>query len=123
MLRGKDDRGENLIIAREYIAHGFRERASALVSLDLGSRTGLEIEERLRNDVGHERLTTIDRKLIHAMDSDRLVSSPDREPVQQSLRAGRLKTAAHRGLAEERGGGRWQLAEEFEDTLRRMGDP
>ena len=122
MLRGKDDRAENLIIAREYISHGFRERASAIVSLDLGPRTDLEIEERLRHDVGQERLTTIDRKLIRAMEPDRTVSSADRDPFQHSLRAGRLKTLERLGLAEERGGVRWQLADGLEDTLRRMGE-
>jgi type IV secretory pathway VirD2 relaxase len=122
MLRGKDDRGENLIIAREYIAHGFRERASAIVSLDLGPRTDLEIEERLRHDVSQERLTTIDRRLIRALDADRMVSSADRDPFQQSLRAGRLKTLERLGLSEDRGGGRWQLAQGLEDTLRRMGE-
>ena len=122
MLRGKDDRGENLIIAREYIAHGFRERASALVSLELGPRTDLEIEERLRHDVGQERLTAIDRRLIRAMDADRMVSSADRDPLQQSLRAGRLKTLQRLGLAVDRGGGRWQLADGVEDTLRRLGE-
>ena len=122
MLRGKDDRGENLIIAREYIAHGFRERASALVSLDLGPRTDLEIEERLRHDIGDERLTAIDRRLVRAMDADRMVSSADRDPFQQSLRAGRLKTLERLGLADNRDGGRWQLADGLEDTLRRMGE-
>lgn len=122
MLRGKDDRGENLIIAREYIAHGFRERASAIVSLDLGPRTDLEIEERLRYDVDQERLTAIDRRLIRSMDADRMVSSADRDPLQQAHRAGRLKSLEQLGLVEERGGGRWQLAESFEDTLRQMGE-
>jgi type IV secretory pathway VirD2 relaxase len=122
MLRGKDDRGENLIIAREYLAHGFRERASAIVSLDFGPRTDLEIEERLRHDVGQERLTAIDRQLVRAMDADRMVSSADRDPLQQSLHAGRLKTLEQLGLAEQRGGGRWQLGDGLEDTLRRMGE-
>ena len=122
MLRGKDDRAENLIIAREYIAHGFRERASAIVSLDLGPRTDLEIEERLRHDVGQERFTAIDRRLVRAMDADRMVSSADRDPLQQSLRAGRLTTLERLGLADNRGSGRWQLADGLEDTLRRMGE-
>jgi type IV secretory pathway VirD2 relaxase len=122
MLRGKDDRGENLIIAREYIAHGFRERASAIVSLDLGPRTDLEIEERLRHDVSQERLTAIDRRLVRAMDGAKMVSSADRDPLQQSLRAGRLKTLERLGLADDRGDGRWQLADGLEDTLRRMGE-
>src|SRR3546814_15087197 len=63
MLRGRDDRGDNLVIAREYISHGIRERAMRLATLDLGPRTDLEIEARLREDSGAERLTTIDRRL------------------------------------------------------------
>ncbi|MEO5937806.1 MAG: relaxase/mobilization nuclease domain-containing protein, partial [Sphingomonas sp.] len=122
MLRGKDDRGENLVIAREYISYGFRERASAIVSLDLGPRINLEIDERLRHDVIQERLTTIDRRLMRGMDANRIVSSADREPFQQSLRAGRLKTLERLGLADDLGGGRWQLANGMEDTLRRMGE-
>ena len=71
MLRGVDDHGENLVIAREYISHGLRERASRLVTLDLGPRTDLEIEARLRRDTGAERLTAIDRRLIRDMDERR----------------------------------------------------
>ena len=64
MLRGVDDRGQNLVIAREYIAHGIRARACELVSLDLGPRTELEIEAQRRRDIGAERLTDIDNRLV-----------------------------------------------------------
>src|SRR5690606_273627 len=47
MLRGVDDRGGNLVIAREYISHGIRERASRLATLDLGPRTDIEIDARM----------------------------------------------------------------------------
>jgi type IV secretory pathway VirD2 relaxase len=36
LLRGGDDPGDKLVIAREYISHGLCERASELVTLDLG---------------------------------------------------------------------------------------
>jgi len=39
VLRGKDDMGRDLIISRDYIAHGMRERAAGLVSEWLGPRT------------------------------------------------------------------------------------
>ncbi len=39
VLRGKDDRGQDLVIAREYLSHGMRERAAEIISLDLGPRT------------------------------------------------------------------------------------
>ncbi|SDA36883.1 relaxase/mobilization nuclease RlxS [Sphingomonas sp. NFR15] len=122
MLRGVDDTGQNLIIAREYIAHGIRERAAELVTLDLGPRTDQEIEARLRHDIGEQRMTAIDRRLIQSMDVDRLVTSTDSDPFQQSLRAGRLQKLASLGLAEDVGGGRWQLAEDLEGTLRTLGE-
>ena len=122
MLRGVDDTGQNLIIAREYISHGIRERAAELATLDLGPRTDQEIEARLRHDIGEERLTTIDRRLVRSMDEDRVVSSADHDPFQQSLRAGRLQKLASMGLAENVGGGNWQLADNLEERLRRIGE-
>ncbi len=122
VLRGVDDRGENLIIAREYISHGLRERASELVTLDLGPRTDHEIEARLRHDVDQERLTAIDRRLLRRMDADRTVAATDNDPFQQSVASGRLRKLKAMDLAEDVGGGRYRLAEGLEDTLRRMGE-
>jgi type IV secretory pathway VirD2 relaxase len=122
MLRGVDDRGDNLVIAREYISRGLRERATELVTLDLGPRTDQEIEARLRHDIGEERLTAIDRRLLRSMDDDHTVGTSDRDPVYQALRAGRLQTLQRLGLADEIGGGRWQLAEGLEETLKALGE-
>ncbi|MEQ8285717.1 relaxase/mobilization nuclease RlxS [Thalassospira sp.] len=122
MLRGKDDRGRDLIIARDYITTGMRERAAELVSLDLGPRTDREIENRLRHEVEQERLTSIDRRLMREMDENGIVSAIDRNAFQQTLRAGRLKKLARLGLAEELRPGGWRLEEGLEDTLRRMGE-
>lgn len=122
VLRGVDDQGDNLIIAREYISHGLRERASELVTLDLGPRTDHEIEARLRHDVNQERLTSIDRRLLRRMDSVREVSPADNDPFQQSIAAGRLRKLKAMDLAEDIGGGRYRLTEGLENTLRRMGE-
>ena len=122
MLRGVDERGGNLVIAREYIAHGLRERAAELVMLDLGPRTTQEIEARLRHDVGQERLTAIDRRLIRRMDAGRMTSPAHNDPFQQSIATGRLRKLTAMGLAADQGEGRWRLAEGIEDTLRRMGE-
>ncbi len=122
VLRGVDDRGDNLIIAREYISHGLRERASELVTLDLGPRTDHEIEARLRHDIDQERLTTIDLRLLRRMDGAREVSPADNDPFQQSIAAGRLRKLKAMDLAEDIGGGRYRLADGLEQTLRRMGE-
>ncbi len=122
VLRGMDDRGDNLVIAREYISHGLRERASELVTLDLGPRTDREIEDRLRHDVDQERLTAIDRRLLRRMDIERTVAATDNDPFQQSIAAGRLRKLKGMELAEDLGGGRYRLADGMEETLRRMGE-
>lgn len=122
MLRGKDDQGHDLIIARDYITTGMRERAAEIVSLDLGPRTDREIENRLRHEVERERLTSIDRRLMREMDENGIVSATDRNAFQQTLRAGRLKKLTRLGLAEELHPGQWRLEAGFEDTLRRMGE-
>jgi len=122
MLRGKDERGENLVIAPEYITRGMRERVAELVALDLGPRTDLEIERRLRLDVEAERLTSIDRRLLKEMDVERIVSAGGRDMFDHSIRTGRLRKLGSLGLADNLGGGRWRLAEELEPTLRRLGE-
>lgn len=122
VVRGRDDREQNLVIAREYIAQGMRERVAELVTLDLGPRTTLEIEERLRHDVNAERLTPIDRRMVRDMGDRREICQSMHDPFQQSLRVSRLRKLEELGLAEPVGGGRWRLADRLEETLRRTGE-
>ncbi|HJS11607.1 relaxase/mobilization nuclease RlxS [Sphingopyxis sp.] len=122
MLRGKNDRGADLVIAREYISHGARERAIAIATLDLGPRTDLEIEQRQRADTEAERLTPIDRRLLRDMSDFGLVTARNPDPFQQSLRTGRLQKLARLGLATHLGGDNWRLEPGVADTLRRMGE-
>ncbi|QKC98802.1 relaxase/mobilization nuclease RlxS [Mesorhizobium sp. NZP2298] len=122
IVRGKDDRGENLVIAREYISSGIRERAAELVSLDLGPRTDREIEQRLRQEMEQERFTSIDRQLLRMRDDEGLVSAEGRDAFRQTLHHGRLRKLERMGLAGETGSGRWRLDDELEATLRRIGE-
>ncbi|MET4702098.1 type IV secretory pathway VirD2 relaxase, partial [Constrictibacter sp. MBR-5] len=122
LLRGRDEGGKDLIIARDYITTGMRERAAEIVSLDFGPRSDFEIENRLRHEIEQERLTSVDRRLIRDMDEAGLVAATDRDAFQQSLRAGRLHKLRRLGLAEELRPGQWRLEVGLEDTLRRMGE-
>lgn len=122
IVRGKDDRGENLVIAREYISSGLRERAVELVSLDLGPRTDREIEQRLRQEMEQERFTSIDRQLQRMCDDDGLVSPERRDAFRQTLHQGRLRKLERMGLATEISPGRWRLDDELEATLRGIGE-
>lgn len=122
MLRGVDERGKDLVIARDYLSTGMRERAAELVQLDLGPRTDIEIERRLAHEVEQERLTSLDRQLLAGVDEQGLVASPGRDPHRQTLLAGRLRKLERLGLAAEVAPGRWRLADELEPALRRLGE-
>ena len=121
LVRGRDDRHQDLIIAREYITKGFRQRAVDLVNLDLGPRTDLEIMRANLREIEQERFTRIDRRLLRAIDAEGLVSPLNLDSVEQSLRAGRLATLGRMGLAVEVRRGRWRLSDELEPILRAMG--
>ena len=47
-----------------------RERAAEIVTLDLGPRTDLEIENRLRAEIEQERFTSLDRNLRKEADEE-----------------------------------------------------
>jgi type IV secretory pathway VirD2 relaxase len=124
VLRGRDDHGKDLIIAREYLTQGIRERAAELVTIDLGPRSDDQITARLKDEMEQERLTSIDRRLLREAGEDSIVLSGTvrEDPFWQTLRAGRLQKLGRLGLAEEIVPGRWRLADDLEPVLRRMGE-
>jgi hypothetical protein len=124
VIRGRDDQGRDLVMARDYIAHGVRARAQGLITLELGPETDLERTQKLFNETGQERLTRLDRSLLaRARDGILVVSAAEeQDPVQQTLRIGRLRTLERLGLAQERQQGVWQLDGKLENKLRRLGD-
>ena len=126
MLRGVDESGRDLVIARDYIAHGFRLRASELATDLLGPQTELEMRERMTREVGQERWTGLDRQLAErARDG---VIDLRGEPAdgdgrfRRGLLVGRLQELERLGLAEAQAPGRWTLSADAEPTLRAMGE-
>lgn len=122
VVRGTDDRGADLVIARDYMTTGIRERAAELVDLDLGPRTHREITQALRAEVEQERLTSIDRALLKRADAERVVATIGRDAFDQTLRAARLAKLSRLGLAEPLGAGRFRLAPDLAQTLRTLGE-
>jgi type IV secretory pathway VirD2 relaxase len=124
VIRGRDRNGEDLVMARDYISHGVRARAQVLITLELGPETEVERVQKLFNEVGQERLTRLDRSLIaRAKDGILVISAAEEsDPVQQTLRVGRLKTLERLGLARERQQGVWALDAAAERKLRQLGE-
>jgi type IV secretory pathway VirD2 relaxase len=124
VIRGRDRNGQELVMARDYISHGVRGRAQALITLELGPETEVERVQKLYNEVGQERLTRLDRSLVaRAKDGVLVVSATEEQhPVQRTLRVGRLRTLERLGLAKQRRPGVWAIDTRAETKLRQLGE-
>ncbi|KPW46458.1 Relaxase type IV secretory pathway VirD2 [Pseudomonas syringae pv. antirrhini] len=126
IVRGRDDTGKDLIIAGDYIAHGFRHRAAELATEWLGPRTELEIQQTLQREVEQERWTSLDRTLQReASDDGRVQIERFNEPTlqrQRLLLIGRLQRLQRMGLADETQPGTWTVHGDAEKTLRVLGE-
>lgn len=126
IVRGQTDAGKDLVIARDYIKDGMRNRAQDLVTQELGLRTDLEIRRTLESQIQSERWTVIDRQLIHDANPNGIIDvapHADRQPDEYlTLKVGRLRKLEHLGLAHQVGPGQWTLAKEAQSTLRALGE-
>ena len=126
VLRGKDDTGQDLIISRDYIARGMRERAAELATKWLGPRTELEIQQSLRREVDQERWTSLDRTLQREAQGGLIhVHQPGNDPTQKQQRVlltARLQCLRRMGLAHESSPGVWTMHADAEQVLRTMGE-
>lgn len=122
VVRGKDHKAKDLIIAKEYMTHGFRMRATELVNLDLGPRSDLEIAAVQTREMTQERFTGIDRVLLREAGESLRLHPGHSDPVQQALRMGRLQSLERLSLACRNKDGSWTLDRKLERSLRRMGE-
>lgn len=124
VIRGRDDEGNDLVIARDYISHGMRARAADLITRELGPETAIEAARKLQQEVTAERFTRLDRAILRdaANGALELGTRPARDPVWHATRMGRLRTLERMGLTEETAPGRWQIDAELEAKLRRLGE-
>ncbi len=126
IVRGVREDGENLVISRDYIKEGMRDRARDLITQELGPRTDHEIRRTLERQIAAERWTNLDRQL--ARDITRtgvidLAPHPDRQPDEfHALKVGRLRKLESLGLANQIGPGQWAMSENAEATLRELGE-
>ena len=125
VLRGKDELGKDLVIARDYISHGIRERASELLTLELGPVSEQQIQRGYAREVDQDRFTRLDREILGQADNGvvdlRRDPNGDFARFKHTLKIGRLQRLERMGLAEPVRAKRWRLSLRLETTLRDMG--
>ncbi len=125
IVRGRADDGQDLVIDRDYIKSGLRDRAQDLVTQELGPRNDLDIRRALDRQIEAERWTQLDRQLVRDANEHGVIDvapSPDRQPDEYlTQKVGRLRHLERLGLAETIGPSQWIVTEDAEKTLRELG--
>ncbi|HEX4077414.1 MAG TPA: DUF3363 domain-containing protein [Rhizomicrobium sp.] len=126
LIRGRAEDGQDLVISRDYISHGFRARAAERVTVELGPRSEQEIRTALNRDVNAERWTSLDLALRRLSDEgagivDLRPGAEAEDPELRRLFLGRAAKLERLGLAEPAAPACWIFKPDLEQTLRELG--
>lgn len=131
IIRGVADTGKDLVISRDYISNGMRNRAREIANEHLGLRTELEIRNGITREVGRQAFTQIDRELksMSRSNPERIVdlrntarSEKSFTGFKQSVRMQRMKFLETMNLAVEIRPGIWRLEKDFDGALRQLAE-
>ncbi|MEL6415012.1 MAG: DUF3363 domain-containing protein [Pseudomonadota bacterium] len=116
VMSGKRDDGKDLVISKDYLSRGMRERGSALLTRELGLQTEPELVAKLEQESALRKVTRIDRILMREMDRNGAINldNPRRNrPYYQK----RLNTLRSMGLARHQSGGIWSIDDGLDVAL------
>lgn len=126
IVRGIRDDGQDLVISRDYIKEGMRDRTRDLITQELGPRTDLDIRRALERQIEAERWTQLDRQLVRDAGNPGIIDlapHTDRQPDEfHTLKVGRLRRLEVLGVAGQAGPGQWFIKPEAETVLRELGE-
>jgi type IV secretory pathway VirD2 relaxase len=126
IVRGVRDDGQDLVIARDYIKEGMRDRARDIITQELGPRTDLDIRRTIERQIDTERWTQLDRQLVRDGRDTGIIDLapvPGQQPDEfHALKVGRLRKLETLGLASQVGNAQWFVKPEAEKTLRELGE-
>lgn len=126
IVRGVRNDGQDLVISRDYIKEGMRDRARDLITQELGPRTDLDIRRTFESQIESERWTQLDRQLVRDADKSGIIDltpRADRQPDEfHALKVGRLHTLEILGVAGQVGHSQWIIKPEAETVLRELGE-
>lgn len=127
LIRGRDEQGQRLEIAREYVKSGIRARSQKIVQRELGLRPEREVTAAREKVIDQPRWTELDWSIKQRRGADSSVSysgdwnalsDRQRERYRQEVR--RLRILERLGMASKRGEMSWELKQDWERELRRM---
>ncbi len=127
IIRGVDDTGADLVIARDYISNGLRSRAEDLVAIELGPKAEHDIRSSLEHEINAQRWTRLDRAIKdRANEQGNIDLRPEHpgpeDPLLRRLMTSRLQQLETMGLAIDAGPGEWVISSGAESLLCDLGE-
>lgn len=124
VLRGRRANGQDLVLPRDFIKHGFRSIARDVATEHLGRRTPEQERAALQRTVRRHAPTKLDRIIeSHArhciVDLSRL-DAPNGDPILTQAAKARVQELARMGLATDRGDGLFQFSPDWQKRLKAM---
>jgi len=123
VIRGRDEDGRDLVIAKSYISHGIRAQAQRLATLELGPETQIERLAKLKLETTVPRLTPIDRSIAREAKENIWVfdGKESRANPMRSVKIACLKALQRLGLAAERRPGVFEVDPQLVRKLQSLG--
>ncbi len=119
VMSGKRADGKDLVIPRDYLSHGMRERASALVTRELGLQSEAELSAKLNRETGLQKPTSMDRVLLREQHRNQQIDLGRLRRNREHYKA-RLETLRDLGLATHQSGSIWTIDESLGTKLRQL---
>ncbi|CAN0396395.1 unnamed protein product, partial [Scytosiphon promiscuus] len=122
VVRGRDARMKDVVIARDYLTKGLREAAEELATQRLGPRRTLEIAGARQKQVDQDRWTGLDSEIETRLENGAFRlgdASSSKERFDRSLRFARIRHLESLGLAEQDGTLSWRMKQGWQEQLKR----
>ena len=125
VLRGADDNGNKLILDRDTISNGIRNRARKIVTRELGERTLWEIKKEIKLSVEKKRAVPLDFEIEKRLGVDRLYTLQTNVELQgfevsTKQQKQRLQFLETIGFSESINQTTWKIQPEFIDRLKEI---
>ncbi|MEL6996416.1 MAG: DUF3363 domain-containing protein [Pseudomonadota bacterium] len=124
VVRGRDTRMKDVVIARDYLTSGLREAAEELATQRHGPRRTLEITNARQKQVDQDRWTGLDREIETQLEWGKFVpghANTSGERFDRSLRIARMRYLESLGLSKADGALSWYMKEGWQAQLKRQG--
>jgi len=122
VIRGRDARMHDVVIARDYLMNGLRETAEDLVTQRLGPRRALEIAQARESEVSQDRWTGLDRDIDKGVLGGRIAlgeASGSGARFDRALKLQRLRHLESLGLARRLDEAAFEMKTGWQDKLKR----